>query len=590
MLLCTAACCFLGTTVRAEDEKVANVAHIKLSGSMDEAPLPDDPLLGGMLENFKTKLDRLKKAKGDSGVDAVYLQLDGMVLGRGKLNELAHAVADLRKAGKKVYAYLEEGSTADYLLALSCDEICVPEQGWLMLTGVHAEMTFYKGLFDKIGLKADMLQMGDFKGAAEPFIRKNMSEANRKQWESIIDDVYENGMVEPIARARGKKWTADQVKKLIDEGPYTAAAALKAGLIDRVAYVDQFEDTLKTSLKSTKANIIRDYGKAKKPDLDFSNPFALLKILSPPKPTISTKPKVAVVYAIGPIVTGKSTASLLGGETCGSTTIVEAIRKAEEDRTVKAIVLRVDSPGGSAVASDLIWHALTQCKKPVVASMSDVAASGGYYISMAAKQIYAEPDTLTGSIGVVGGKIALGGLYDLVGITTETISRGKNAGMLSTATSPFTDSERAKLKGLMEDVYSQFLDKALEGRKKAGVKMSREELTKLAAGRVWTGRQAKENGLVDQLGTLDDAVAAAWKLAGEPADKQPELLILPKGKSVLDTIAEMAEDIKSPTMKLQNLPLSQFPGMADKLRAAGALLHLQREPVWAILPYSVEIK
>src|SRR5262249_12391816 len=189
--------------------------------------------------------------------------------------------------------------------------------------------------------------------------------------------------------------------------------------------------------------------------------------------------------------------------------------------SVKAIVLRVDSPGGSALASDLIWNELRKSKKPVVASMSDVAASGGYYISMGARRIFAEPGTLTRSIGVGGGKVALGGLYHKVGLTTDVLSRGANSGILS-STHPFSESERQAMTALMRDVYDQFLDKALEGRKRAGKQMARADLEKIAGGRVWTGRQALANGLVDELGTLDDAVACAPKMANMPADKEPD--------------------------------------------------------------------
>src|SRR5205085_10645617 len=204
-----------------------------------------------------------------------------------------------------------------------------------------------------------------------------------------------------------------------------------------------------------------------------------------------------------------------GEESCGARTMVEAIRQAENDKTVKAIVLRVDSPGGSALGSDLIWNELRRSKKPIIASMSDVAASGGYYISMAAKKIYAEPGTLTGSIGVVGGKIALAGLYDKVGITTDVIQRGANAGIFA-SDEPFSPTEREALTALMKDIYDQFVDQALAGRQKAGKKMTREGLLKIAGGRIWTGRQAKENGLVDELGSLVDAVAAAKNVAGLP--------------------------------------------------------------------------
>jgi protease-4 len=573
---------------RAEDEKAApTVAHIRLAGSLDEAPVPADLPFGTALENFKSKLDRIKKAEKDPAVKALYLQLDGASIGLGKLDELSKTIHDFRKSGKKVYAYVESGEPRDYLLALACDEVVMPESGWLMLVGMRMEVSFYKELFDKIGVKADMLQMGDFKGAAEPFTRTNLSEPNRKQLQSLLDDNFDHSLVGRIHKER-PKLSVEQIKKLIDEGPYTAKAAQKAGLIDRVSYADAYQDTIKTELKADKINFAKNYAAAKMDDLDLSSLTGLMKILSPPKPRVSKKPKVAVIYATGVITTGKSSPGLLGGDSCGSTTMVEAIRQAENDETVKAIVLRVDSPGGSALASDLIWNELRKCKKPVVASMSDVAASGGYYISMPCRKIYAEPGTLTGSIGVIGGKLTLGGLYEKVGITTETLSRGAHANILST-THPFTESEKKAFTSLMRDVYDQFLDKAVAGRQAAGNKeMTRAKLESLAGGRVWTGRQAKANGLIDELGTLEEAVAAAWKMADQPADKEPELLVLPKGRSPLDALLSSLGEMRVSTVDQQLL--RELPELSRKLAGVDAMLRLRGEPVWLIQPFSIEMK
>jgi protease-4 len=571
----------------ADKPDPVTVAHIRLAGGLDEAPAGEDPLFGHMGENLRAKLERIKKAKDDKAVKALYLEIDGLGLGWGKLDELRRAVLDFRKSGKKVFAYLEGGEPKDYLLALACDEVAMPEPAWLMLTGLRAEVSFYKGLFDKIGVKADMLQMGDFKGAAEPYTRTEMSPQFRKQLESVLDDYFDQGLVGTVAEARhGKGLTAEKVRKLIDEGPYSARAAAQLGLIDRVSYADDFKASFKTVLKADEVTVAKDYGKAKSKDVNLSNPFELLKLFSPSKAKESKSPKVAVIYATGVITSGKSSGSLFGEETCGSTTMIEAIRQAEKDATVKAIVLRVDSPGGSALASDLMWHELVQCKKPVVASMSDTAASGGYYISMAAKKIFAEPGTLTGSIGVVGGKIVVGGLEKKVGLTTDVIARGANAGILSTE-APFSDSERKAMTALMKDTYDGFLTKALEGRKRAGCEMTRERLLELAGGRVWTGRQAKANGLVDELGTLGDAVMAARKMAGVPEGDTLEIPELPESRSFLDALLESRSDAELRALA----PLvQQVPDMAESLRGVGALLRLRGEPVWVLLPGRVVVR
>jgi protease-4 len=579
---------------KKDEEKTVGLAHIKLSGSLAEAPPSTDPLFGARREHFKSKLDRINKARKDDKIHALLLQIDDLSIGWGKLDELSRAIAEVRKSGKKVFAYLESGNTKDYLLALACDEVCLPESGSLMLTGVRAEVTFFKDLFEKIGVQADMLQMGDFKSAAEPFTRKHMSKPARDQLSSVLDDYYENSIVRRISHSRPhKNFTVEQVMKLIDEGPYTAKGAIDAGLADRTAYADDYRDHLKTALKNEqkadKLAYFKDYGKAESKRPDLSGLSGLLKLLSPPpKPSASKQPKIAVIYVNGVITTGKSQEGFFDAETSGSTTIIEAIRQAEEDKTVKAIVLRVDSPGGSALASDLIWNELKRSKKPVVASMSDTAASGGYYVSMAAQKIYAEPGTLTGSIGVVGGKVAIGGTLNKLGVNTEVISRGANSGILS-SDKPFSDSERKAMTALMKDIYDQFLDKALAGRKKAGKSMTREELVKLAGGRIWTGRQAKHNGLIDELGTLTDAIDAARKLAKMPAGTEPELLQLPKAKSFFDSFLEDMGGARAPSLRMRSL-LRELPQLQRKLRGLDSLLQLRSEPVWLTLPYRIDIE
>jgi protease-4 len=572
--------------VRAAEAGGSKLAHIKLRGDLDETPVATDSFFGAMSENFKDKLDRIKKASQDKDIGAIFLHLDTLEVGWGKIDELRRAIKDCQATGKKVYAYLEAGESKDYLLALSCDEVIMPESGTLMLTGMRAEVMFFKKLLENIHLKADVLQIGDFKGAAEPFVRTEMSPEVRKQLETVIDDFYDKGYVQPIMDALGKRTKAvtnsADIKKIIDDGPYTAKKAKELKLIDRLGYADSVQEAAKKDLKAETVTLVKNYGQAKSEDLDLSNPFSLLKLLKPPTAKTSNKPKVAVIYATGTIVTGKGGSSILGGSVCGSVTMVEAIRQAEEDKHVKAIVLRVDSPGGSALASDLIWNELKRCKKPVVASMSDVAASGGYYICMPAKKIVAEPGTITGSIGVFGLKLVTGDLEKKVGLNTEVIKRGANSGLFSTD-APFTDSERKAMRTIMEDVYEQFVTKALEGRKQAGKTMTRADIDKLASGRIWTGRQAKENGLVDELGTLADAIAAAKTLAG--TKEELEILPLPKPRSFLDNLLESHLDSRALSTLLRDVP-----GMQKHLRTLDALLRLKGERVLALSPYAFEVK
>ena len=471
----------------------------------------------------------------------------------------------------------------------------MPESGWIVLVGMRAEITFYKELLDKLGIRADFIQMGVFKSLRRAVHALEDEPRSQAQYKLVLDDFFDNALVGGISRSRSrvnKELTPERVAKIIDEGPFSARQAKELGLIDRVAYSEDLENIIKKDLGKgdpSKVKIIRDYGMEKPADLDFSNPFAIFKLFatSPKTGFRAGHDRIAIIYAVGSIVSGKGGKSLLGGNEVGSTSMVEAIRKADSDPLVKAIVLRVDSPGGSALASDLIWRELKRCKKPVVASMSDVAASGGYYISMAARKIYAQPGTLTGSIGVVGGKIALSGLYKKVGITTETIARGANSGIFSSS-DPFTPSERKTLEKLMADTYDQFLSKAIEGRKAAGRKFTHADMVKVAEGRIWTGKQALDKGLIDALGSLDDAVAEAKHLGGLARDADTDYLILPKARSIIDVLLDKAGDAgMSSALSREVLGSAE---LAEHLGNVETLLQLRGEPVWLMMPHGVRIK
>lgn len=569
-----------------EKAKPASIAHIRISGSLEEGVAIAEPLFSSMQETLKDKIDRIKKASTDASVKGLLLEIDGVDVGWGKLDELTESLNNFKKSGKKIFTYLESGEMKDYLLALSSDKIILPESGWLMLTGLRAEVTFYKEMLEKIGAQADFLKVGDFKSAIEPYTRTTMSESSRKQMESMLDDFYEKSIVARIQQERGsKKWAVEDIRKIIDNGPYTAKKANELGLVDMVGYFPAVTEAFKKELKVEEIALLKNYGKNKVDEVDFSNPFALLKLFATPTISSNSKPKIAVIYATGAINTGKSEQSFLGSESCGSTSMIQAIKQAENDKSVKAIVLRVDSPGGSALASDLIWAELMRCKKPIIASMSDVAASGGYYICMAASKIYAEPGTITGSIGVFGGKINMGGTYAKLGITSEVITRGANANLFS-STNSFSKSEREAMTKLIDDCYDQFLTKALEGRKKAGSKLDRKTLEGLAGGRVWTGRQAKENGLIDELGTMQDAIKLAAKLGGLPANSDPELLLLPKGKSFLDSFLEP----KTQLSLKSGLDISGVTSLFKEVKGLDSFLRMRNEPLWLMLPYNLQVK
>ena len=565
----------------------AKLARIVLKGSLSEGSSAPG-LFGELEENLHKMIDRINRVAKDDRVKGLVLDIRGAGLGRGKVAEIREAIGNVRKAGKKVYATMDSGMGAQYLIASACDEIVMPPSGMLVVAGVRAEVSHYKGLLDKLGVKADFIHMGRFKGAAEPFMREKMSPEVRKQFELVIDDLY-TSMVKTIAADR--KMDEAKVRKLIDQGLYTADTAKAAGLIDRVAYEDEFKAEMAKALGTEKLGLINKYGK-KKVDTDFSGFGGMMKLMQALMGVEVKKPsapnKIAVVYAVGAIVDGASEQSLFGGSSLGSSTMVKALRKANEDKSVKAIVLRVNSPGGSALASDLIWREIERIDKPIIASMGDVAASGGYYISMGTDKILVEPGTITGSIGVVGGKMTMGGLFNKVGVNTDVISRGKNSGWMSTDT-PFSDSERKAVRATMEAIYKQFTTKAAEGR---GMKL--EKLESLAEGRIWTGQQAVKNGLADEIGTLADAIKLAKKEAGLKDSDKTDLLQLPKQKSFFDQLFDTEGESSASASALQSV-IRRETGLvgqelAEALDHVTTLKNIFRQPTALMMPYRVKIK
>ena len=561
------------------DEPAQSGGPVRFASIVVKGEFPEGATASGIFGELEPHLidlqRRLDRAGKDEHLTGVLLQIRNPGIGLGKVNELRGAIAKLRKAGKKVIADLQSASTRDYLLATACDEIVLTPPGELMITGLRAEVMFYKKLFDKLGVQADFIQVGDFKGAAEPYTRTEMSPEFRQQYESVIADFYQQ-IVQQVATDR--KLEPAAVETLIDQGLITAGAAKEAKLVDRVCYEDELLDQLKAEYKTSSLNIERGYGK-QKVDTDFSGIGGIVKLVEiftgvDTSKARSGNDKIAVVYCVGAIMSGESGGSLFGESVLGGDTIARAIRTADADEKVKAIVLRVDSPGGSALASDLIWREVVRAKKPVIASMGDVAASGGYYVSMGAKKIFVEPGTLTGSIGVVGGKIAMRGLMDKVGLTTEVISRGKNSGVMA-SNDPFTPSEKEAWRKMMDEIYQQFTSKAATGRK-----MELARLGNLAAGRVFSGKQAVENGLADQIGTLFDAVIEAKSMAGIPSEQKVELLMLPESKSFLDQLFSNEGDAEARLV----------PGLGSLWQTAQTIERLFAEPAVLMLPARVQIR
>ncbi len=555
---------------------------LTLKDSMPETSNQAGPFAEARLDLRET-MKRFEKAAKDKNVAALILDIQSPELGRGKVEELRGAIQRFRTSGKKVYAILDSAMPTDYLVACACDEIIMPETGELMLPGVHAEATFYRGLLAKLGIEADYIHIGAYKSYAESMTRDNFSEPVRENMNSLIDSLYDE-MITTIVKDR--PISIAQAKEVVDTGLLSAQKAKELGLIDRVEYPDALRNELAEKYEADPLVFVKNYGK-KEVDTDFSGPMGFMKLMQLMMGGNSTTSeghgkKIAIVYAVGPISTGKSETNMFGDETIGSTTIIEALREANEDKQVVAIVLRVDSPGGSALASDLIWHETQILKKPLVASMGDVAASGGYYISMGAKKIIASPSTITGSIGVVGGKMAVTGLYEKLGITTETIERGKNSGLFSSS-GKFTDSQREVIKKMMEETYDQFTSKASKGRK-----MPLDKLKELAGGRIYTGRQAKEKGLVDDLGSLHDAVVEAKKLAGLEPNADVRTEVLPSATNFFESLFGEAEAEKE--TRVGKYLDSISPELVDAARKAARLRAAFDRPAALVMPFDLSIR
>ena len=491
---------------------------LRIGGELVESP-PNDVLGqvtgGARVETVRSYVDALRRAKDDARIESVLIVPTPFASPFwGKVQEIRDAVIDFKKSGKRISAYLEYAGEREYYLASAADRIYLMPTSSLDVTGVATYEVFLKGTLDKIGAQADFEKIGDYKTAPNQLTQTTFTPAHREMTESLTRDMYDQ-LVRGIAETRKKN--VEEVRALIDQGPFLAEQAVKAGLVDALAYEDQLDDQGAVSKSGTVEG--ERYGRA--------------RAASPPYGA----PRVAVVYVTGVINSGNGGYDPLNGEVTGSMRLVKAIRMARADDLVRAIVVRIDSPGGSSIASDVIWRELTVTKnekpeRPVVASMSDLAASGGYYVAMAAPNIVAQPGTLTGSIGIYGGKFVTGGTYEKLGAHIEGVTIGRNAG-LESPQRPFNESERQKLREQIGSFYKGFVEKVAAARK-----MPFARVDQLAQGRVWTGAQAQQHGLVDALGGLDRAIALAKDRAGIPADTQVEVVTYPPRRTLAEMLIE----------------------------------------------------
>jgi protease-4 len=514
-------------------EKPRNVVAVfRLEGPLAEEPGDDAfEFFGPMGTSLNELVTRLRKAAADARVKAVVI-LPESLPGSAQVEELRAALEVIRQKGKEVYVHADSLMLGQYVLACGASRISVVPTGDVMIPGIVGDSLHIRGLLDKLGVKPDFITEGAYKSAAELFMREQPSPQADEMMNWLIDSSFAS-LKESIAQ--GRKTDAAKVQAWIDSGLFSAEAAKSAGLIDAVEQRHDLEAMLKEKYGD---DVLFDkkYGRKKEDEIDFSSPFAFLKVWSqlfrtPEKK--DGKPAIGIVYVSGPIMTGKGTASPFGGSLGAfSTDISEALDKASADDNIKAVVLRIDSPGGSATASEIILDATKRlkAKKPLVVSMGDVAGSGGYYVACGAETIFADATTLTGSIGVLGGKLATTEMWKKIGITFKEYKRGQNAGLLSTD-DVFSDSERARIKGFMDDAYAIFKKHVTDIR---GSRL-KKPIEDLAGGRVYTGKQALDLGLVDRLGTLSDAVEFA---ASEAKIKDYDVRVVPEPKNFIEQLLE----------------------------------------------------
>ncbi|MDQ3668095.1 MAG: signal peptide peptidase SppA [Acidobacteriota bacterium] len=551
-----------------------SVLVLRVAGPLPDY-VPDDPLrrfFGGTDESLTNLVLQFRKAKADKRIKAIVLDINMSGAGWAKAEEIRDAVTDFRSSGKQVYAYMELGMNKEYYIASACDRIYLAPPGELFINGLAANVMFFRGSLDKLGIYPDMYQIGEYKSVGDTFTRKEMSDAHREFINSLLDDLF-NRYVEAIAKARGK--TPDEVRAIVDNSPYSAMQAKEAGLIDGVAYRDEVNKEIKSKLgykDSDELRLVRG---------------SQYREVTPESLGLDKGERVAVIYATGDIGSGRSENSPTGEQSIGSDTFAKALSDARNDKTIKAIVLRVDSPGGSGLASDIIWHAVEAAKqkKPVVVSMGDVAASGGYYISASANKIIAQPSTITGSIGVVGGKPVMKGFYDWIGVSNEYVLRGKNAGMFR-ETERFTPGERAKFEEWIKTTYySDFVPKVAKGRGKDAA-----YIDSVGQGRVWTGSQGKDKGLVDEFGGLDRAIAIAKQLANIPANKEVHRVILPYPQTLLQRLLRSG-DSASAERQQQRAVFAALPEDARRaLRYMKLLDQMKSGHSMLLMPFELRIK
>jgi protease-4 len=531
---------------------------LRLEGPISEAAQPEFPFaIPGQTTPVTTQelWTSIRAAAKDPRIKSIALMPAGVGAGWGKLDEIRSALKEFRKSGKPVVAWLRTPGMREYYLALAADKIYLAEEDLLYVKGLRADLTFLKGTLDKIGVQMEVEHVGKYKDAADQFSRSSATPETREVMNSLLDGIY-GSFVTAVAEARGLK--PEEVKALIDDGPYLAPRAAKAKLIDGLLYEDQF---------LTEVSKLAGAGELRR---------QALRGYITEAGSSDSGARVAWITAEGPIARGRSDA-FMSDQAILSEDFVRQLRRAREDSTIKGAIVRIDSPGGDAIASDDILREMRMLRerKPTVISMSDVAASGGYFIAMTKDPVVAYPNTITGSIGVVFAKPNLKGVYDKIGLTQETISRGKNA-TIDSLYGPMSDTARAKLREGIQATYAGFLKRVAEGRN-----TTPEAIEPYAQGRAWLGSQGHERKLIDELGGIDKAIELLREKAKLSKDEPVRLIPYPPRESLFSRYLGRSPEATASALAGNWLRSKGVPTDPLMLLEGG---------VMRIMPFSIDIR
>lgn len=505
----------------------------------------------------------LRNAAADSRIQAVVLEPRGLSVGWAKLEELRADILSFKKSGKPVYAFLRSAGTKEYYLASAADRVYMAPEDELDVKGLRAELMFVKGTLDKLGVQMEFEHVGKYKDAPDMFTKNESSPETREVINQVLDQFY-GDFINTIAD--GRKKAPDTIRALMDNGPFVGKEALNGGLVDALVYEDEMYGLLKQQLKLSDMEKIadHDYVRARLGNLGLDG---------------STK--IALLVGQGDIMRGATNDQGNDGITAAG--MIRRIRQVRDDSSIKGVILRIDSPGGDGIASDDILHEakLLSQKKPVVISMSDLAASGGYFIAMTGDPVIAYRNTETGSIGVFFGKVNLRGLYDKLGVKKEIMKRGHFAD-IDTEYQPLNDEQRAKLRTEIEIFYRGFVQRVADGRKR-----KYDDVEPLAQGRVWTGAQAKQNGLVDEIGGIDRAIEMVKQKANIAASEKITLVAYPPRRNLLQVLMDRDTDLTSIESHMVD---SRIAAKVKDLVGDLPLGALSQGGILRLMPYTITVR